>query len=76
MPLKISLSSSDPLSVAADVVVIGVPEGVNPRAGALGAAPCDRAGSPRAFCGSARPDRGGRARDARSQSARRTGGAQ
>src|SRR4051794_6603876 len=37
MPIKISLSSSDPLGVAADVVVIGVPEGVSPRAGVLSA---------------------------------------
>ncbi len=36
MALSISLSSSDPLSIAADVVVVGVVEGASPRAGALG----------------------------------------
>src|SRR5215211_6444208 len=37
MPLKISLSSSDPLSVAADVSVVGVPEGALQRAGIISA---------------------------------------
>src|SRR4051812_14857232 len=37
MPIKISLSASDPLSVAADIVVLGVPEGVSARGGVLGA---------------------------------------
>lgn len=37
MPLKLSLSSSDPLSVAADVTVIGVPEGASLEGGVLGA---------------------------------------
>lgn len=36
MALSISLSSSDPLSIAADLVVIGVLEGASPRAGVLG----------------------------------------
>jgi leucyl aminopeptidase len=37
MPLKISLSSSDPLSVAADVSVVGVTEGALQRAGIISA---------------------------------------
>src|SRR5690242_9320096 len=37
MPLKLSLSSTDPLSVAADVAVIGVPEGASHSEGVLGA---------------------------------------
>jgi leucyl aminopeptidase len=37
MPLKLSLSSTDPLSVTADVAVIGVPEGASHREGVLGA---------------------------------------
>jgi leucyl aminopeptidase len=36
MPIKFSLSSSDPLSVAADVLVLGVPEGSTFKEGALG----------------------------------------
>jgi len=35
MPLKLTLSTSDPLSVTADVAVIGVVEGASPRAGSL-----------------------------------------
>jgi leucyl aminopeptidase len=35
MPLKLTLSSADPLSVAADVAVIGIPEGAGPKVGAL-----------------------------------------
>src|SRR5688572_10035746 len=35
MPIKVNLASSDPLSVAVDVVVIGVPEGVSTGAGML-----------------------------------------
>jgi len=37
MSLKLSLSTSDPLRVAADVAVIGIPEGASPRGGVLGA---------------------------------------
>src|SRR5689334_8852479 len=37
MPIKTSLSSSDPLSVAVDVSVIGVQEGANPRGSTLAA---------------------------------------
>ena len=36
MPIKFSLSSSDPLSVAADVLVLGVPEGSTLKDGTLG----------------------------------------
>jgi len=36
MSLSITLSSSDPLSIPADVVVVGVVEGASPRAGHLG----------------------------------------
>jgi leucyl aminopeptidase len=36
MPIKFSLSSSEPLSVAADVLVLGVPEGSSFKEGALG----------------------------------------
>ena len=35
MPLKITLKSTDPLNVAADVSVIGIVEGASPTAGAL-----------------------------------------
>ncbi len=35
MPIKVSLSSSDPLDVAADLVIIGVPEGASDRDGVL-----------------------------------------
>jgi leucyl aminopeptidase len=37
MPIKLSLSSSDPLAIAADIVVIGVPEGASEREGVLAA---------------------------------------
>jgi leucyl aminopeptidase len=36
MSLSITLSASDPLSISADVVVVGVVEGASPRAGHLG----------------------------------------
>ncbi len=36
MPIKFSLSSSEPLSVAADVLVLGVPEGSSFKEGTLG----------------------------------------
>src|SRR3954463_13361039 len=36
MPIKFSLSSTEPLSVAADVLVLGVPEGSSFKDGALG----------------------------------------
>jgi leucyl aminopeptidase len=36
MPIKFSLSSTEPLSVAADVLVLGVPEGSTMKDGALG----------------------------------------
>jgi leucyl aminopeptidase len=36
MPIKFSLSSSEPLSVAADVLVLGVPEGASFKEGTLG----------------------------------------
>jgi leucyl aminopeptidase len=36
MPIKFSLSSTEPLSVAADVLVLGVPEGSSFKEGALG----------------------------------------
>jgi leucyl aminopeptidase len=36
MPIKLSLSSTEPLSVAADVLVLGVPEGSTMKEGALG----------------------------------------
>ena len=36
MAIKFSLSSSEPLSVAADVLVLGVPEGASFKDGALG----------------------------------------
>ncbi len=36
MSLKITLSASDPLSVSADLAVIGVVEGASPKAGTLG----------------------------------------
>ncbi len=36
MPIKFSLSSSEPLSVAADVLVLGVPEGSTLKEGTLG----------------------------------------
>ena len=36
MPIKFSLSSTEPLSVAADVLVLGVPEGSTMKEGALG----------------------------------------
>jgi leucyl aminopeptidase len=36
MPIKFSLSSSEPLSVAADVLVLGVPEGSTLKEGVLG----------------------------------------
>ena len=35
MSMKLTLSSSDPLSIAADVAVIGVPEGASHRSGAI-----------------------------------------
>src|SRR5690349_8709524 len=35
MPIKVNLASSDPLSIAVDVVVIGVPEGASTGEGAL-----------------------------------------
>lgn len=37
MTMKVSLSASDPLSVATDVAVIGIVEGASPKAGALAA---------------------------------------
>jgi leucyl aminopeptidase len=36
MPIKLSLSSTEPLSIAADLLVIGVPEGASPKEGILG----------------------------------------
>src|SRR5215470_8029079 len=36
MPIKFSLSSSEPLSIAADVLVLGVPEGATFKEGTLG----------------------------------------
>src|SRR5689334_19657820 len=36
MPIKFSLSSTEPLSVAADLLVLGVPEGSSFKEGALG----------------------------------------
>ena len=36
MPIKVSLSSTDVLSVPVDVAVIGVPEGASLRGGVLG----------------------------------------
>jgi leucyl aminopeptidase len=36
MPIKLSLSSTEPLSVAADVLVIGVPEGASAKEGLFG----------------------------------------
>src|SRR5438874_11153868 len=36
MPVKFSLSSTEPLSVAADVLVLGVPEGSTFKEGTLG----------------------------------------
>jgi leucyl aminopeptidase len=36
MPIKLSLSSTEPLSVAADVLVIGVPEGTSAKEGLFG----------------------------------------
>ena len=36
MPIKFSLSSNEPLSIAADVLVLGVPEGSTIKEGALG----------------------------------------
>jgi leucyl aminopeptidase len=35
MPIKFSVSSTEPLSVAADVLVLGVPEGATPKEGTL-----------------------------------------
>lgn len=36
MPIKLSLSSTEPLSVAADILVIGVPEGASAKEGLFG----------------------------------------
>jgi len=36
MPIKLSLSSTEPLSITADVLVIGVPEGASAKEGILG----------------------------------------
>src|SRR5215470_8923547 len=36
MPIKFSLSSSEPLTIAADVLVLGVPEGATFKEGTLG----------------------------------------
>lgn len=36
MPIKLSISSTEPLSVAADVLVLGVPEGSSMKEGAVG----------------------------------------
>ncbi|MFT3765009.1 MAG: leucyl aminopeptidase [Minicystis sp.] len=36
MPIKLSLSSTEPLSIAADLLVLGVPEGSSMKEGALG----------------------------------------
>jgi leucyl aminopeptidase len=36
MPIKLSLSSTEPLSVAADVLVLGIPEGASAKEGILG----------------------------------------
>lgn len=36
MPIKLSLSSTEPLSVAADVLVVGIPEGASAKDGILG----------------------------------------
>src|SRR6185369_9700793 len=36
MPIKLSLSSTEPLSVAADLLILGVPEGASMKDGVLG----------------------------------------